>query len=115
MARAEDEFEGYTSRELQELIPRIERMIAEKKIAEHKAIKDQLAAIASDAGFSIEEIFGGRQKRAYTKRPGAAPSVEVKYRNPDNPEETWSGRGRMANWLKEKIKKRGVKIEDFAA
>ena len=34
-------------------------------------------------------------------REREAPEVKVKYRNPDT-NETWSGRGRMATWLKKK-------------
>ncbi len=38
--------------------------------------------------------------------------VRPKYRNPDDPDQTWSGRGRMALWLREKIEA-GGKLEDF--
>jgi DNA-binding protein H-NS len=36
-----------------------------------------------------------------------------KYRNPDNPNETWAGRGLTPRWLAAAIK-RGKKLEDFA-
>lgn len=38
--------------------------------------------------------------------------VAAKYRNPEKPEETWSGRGKMARWLREKLEA-GGKLEDF--
>lgn len=38
--------------------------------------------------------------------------VKPKYRNPENPGQTWSGRGRMALWLREKIEA-GRRLEDF--
>jgi DNA-binding protein H-NS len=48
---------------------------------------------AAQYGFSLEEIAnGGRQTG---KRAKAAP----KYRNPNNPEETWTGRGRKPHWI----------------
>lgn len=41
--------------------------------------------------------------------------VQPKYRNPDAPHQTWSGRGKMANWLKELLDgDEGLKMEDFA-
>ncbi len=38
--------------------------------------------------------------------------VKPKYANPDDPGQTWSGRGRRARWLEELIRA-GAKLEDF--
>ncbi len=41
--------------------------------------------------------------------------VEPKYRSPDSPHQTWSGRGRMANWLRAKLDADPqARVEDFA-
>ena len=45
-------------------------------------------------------------------RDGRA-EVKPKYRNPERPSETWSGRGKMARWLSEKLEA-GAELEDFA-
>ncbi len=45
-------------------------------------------------------------------RDGRA-EVKPKYRNPERPSETWSGRGKKARWLSEKLAA-GAKLEDFA-
>lgn len=45
-------------------------------------------------------------------RDGRA-EVKPKYRNPDRPSETWSGRGKIARWLHEKLTA-GAQLEDFA-
>lgn len=37
----------------------------------------------------------------------------VKYQNPENPEETWSGQGRRPPWLKGKLEA-GANLEDFS-
>jgi DNA-binding protein H-NS len=47
-----------------------------------------------------------RSKRKY-------PKVNPKYMNPDDPNETWSGRGHLPRWMKEAIK-RGRVREEFA-
>jgi DNA-binding protein H-NS len=39
--------------------------------------------------------------------------VAPKYRNPENPTETWAGRGLKPRWLTAAIKG-GKKLEDFA-
>jgi DNA-binding protein H-NS len=40
------------------------------------------------------------------------PPVSPKYRNPDRPAETWSGRGKQPRWLVAQLKS-GNRIEDF--
>src|SRR5690349_6415745 len=85
--------------ELVELRGEIDRLIAEKQVAERSALKQRLADLAKAQGFSLEEIVGkGRKAR------GAVP---VKYRDPKNPENTWTGRGRMPRWLVAATKARG--------
>lgn len=91
--------------ELVELRAEIDRLIAEKQTSERAALKQRLADLAKAQGFSLDEIVGkGRKAR------GAVP---VKYRDPKNPENTWTGRGRMPRWLVAATKVRGVKKDDF--
>jgi len=40
------------------------------------------------------------------------PPVRPKYRNPDQPSETWAGRGKRPRWLVAKLKS-GKRINDF--
>jgi len=78
--------------------------IATRKQAEARELKEKAQAIAQAAGFSLDEVFGSKRRR------GAS---AVKFRNPRNPEETWTGRGRKPNWLTAALK-RGAKLESFA-
>jgi DNA-binding protein H-NS len=41
-----------------------------------------------------------------------APAV-VKYRNPNNLDETWSGRGRKPRWLTVALTSVGAQLDDF--
>jgi DNA-binding protein H-NS len=40
------------------------------------------------------------------------PTVPPKYRNPDQPSETWAGRGKQPRWLVAQLRS-GKRIEDF--
>lgn len=111
MARAtatDEDLGSLSSMELTDLLARVEAAIVERQKSSRIEVKAKIVALAADAGFTVEELFGARLGKA----PRGA--VAVKYRNPEDPAETWSGRGRMAKWLAEKIKKRGTKLEDFA-
>ncbi len=41
------------------------------------------------------------------------PPVSPKYRNPDQPSETWAGRGKQPRWLVAQLRS-GRRIEDFS-
>jgi DNA-binding protein H-NS len=47
------------------------------------------------------------------RRGGVRGKVPPKYRNPENPAETWAGRGLKPLWLTAAIKA-GKKLEDFS-
>ena len=40
------------------------------------------------------------------------PPVDPKYRNPENPGETWAGRGKQPRWLVEQLRS-GRRIDEF--
>lgn len=60
--------------------------------------------IAEESNSTISEILAAGEK--LRKR-------SIKYRNTDNNEETWTGRGRKPTWLVEALAA-GRNIEDFA-
>ncbi len=91
--------------ELLELQQRVETAISERRLEDAAATKEQLRAMAEKAGFDVRELFG---KRGPKKSSG-----EVKYRNPKDTSQTWTGRGRKPNWLVDAVKK-GTKLESFA-
>jgi DNA-binding protein H-NS len=64
-----------------------------------------------NSGLTLADVYPtrGRAGKGTGKRSAVAP----KYRNPENPAETWSGRGRQPLWLAHALKRRGTSIENF--
>jgi DNA-binding protein H-NS len=60
--------------------------------------------MAKEHGFDIRDLFGKGSRGKAT--------VAVKYRDPKNPENTWTGRGRMPRWMSAATKT-GKKKHDF--
>lgn len=81
----------------------IEAEILSRGTAEIDALKEKLTAIASAQGLSLADLFN---KRKAKRKSGP------KYRNPDNPDETWSGRGKVPAWLQQKLEA-GADKKDF--
>jgi DNA-binding protein H-NS len=87
---------------LQDLRGKVDAAIAEKTKTRRQELETELAKLTSHVG-------GGRP----AGRGGPRGSVAPKYRNPDNPAETWAGRGLRPRWLAAALKG-GKKLEDFA-
>ena len=95
--------------ELKRLQVEAEALIVSKKDQAIEDAYDQIVAIADGLGFSIEELLElGEKKRKKTTRK----AVEPRYRNKNNPEDTWTGRGKQPRWLVAELEK-GAKLEDF--
>ena len=94
-------------RELNELKVRLDTVIAAKQVSEREAVRAKIAALAEKSGFTLAEIVQGKGARSLAGR-----KVPLKYRNPKNTAEVWSGRGRMPRWMTAKVKA-GAKMEDF--
>ena len=89
---------------LSNLKEQVAAAINAKVIEERRAVQDQLSKLDRlGAG-------GSRDKRV---RGGVRGAVPPKYRNPDNPAETWAGRGLTPRWLAAALKT-GKKLEDFS-
>lgn len=85
---------------------RIDTLIVQRQTEEKDALKLKLTEMAKASGFELNEIIGNGTRRGKG-------TVAVKYRDPKNAINTWTGRGRMPLWMVAATKIRGVKKEDF--
>ncbi len=89
--------------ELGELRNRVDRLMIDKRNSARDELRQEVAALVKNHGLSIQDLFGRGRKGA----------VAVKFRDPKNPENTWTGRGRMPRWLVAATKAGKAKKEDF--
>jgi DNA-binding protein H-NS len=81
----------------------IEATLSAKVAEERRMLQAGLSKLSRFQG-------GARSKMAFG--PGARGKVAAKYRNPENPAETWAGRGLKPRWLAAAIKS-GKRLDDF--
>jgi DNA-binding protein H-NS len=79
----------------------VEAVLSTKVVEERRALEAELS--------KLTRFTGGSTRLKISGRGGA---VAPKYRNPENPSETWAGRGLKPTWLTAAIKA-GKKQEDF--
>ena len=105
MARAGNSLDSMSFAELAQMQARIERLKVEKQNSERNELRQRIIAMAKEHGFEISDLFSnGRNGKG---------SLAVKYRDPHNTENTWTGRGRMPRWLVAATKGGKAKREDF--
>jgi DNA-binding protein H-NS len=83
---------------------KIDAVLTAKVQDERRSLESELAKL------SRVDMAGGRAKAAFGR--GVRGKVAPKYRNPENPAETWAGRGLKPRWLAAAIKS-GKKLDDF--
>jgi len=94
--------------ELEDLGKEIQTEIVNRKEAEKQRVLDQIRELAGSIGMTPEELLG-RQVKA---RAGTA-TVAAKYRHPDDPSQTWSGRGKRPTWVNDALAA-GKTLDDLA-
>ena len=102
---AKRELSKMTSAELEKLIAAAKAELDSRKakdgsVAEVMKLMDKL-------GITLDDI-GGKAVKVSTRKP-----VEVKFRDPKNTANTWTGRGKRPKWLAVAIAS-GKKLESFA-
>ena len=102
------ELETMTKADLEKLRADVDRALAtlesRRKVEARKAAEQ----VAQEFGFALDELLG-KEKPAAKGGKG-----DVKYRNPADPRQTWTGRGRQPGWIKAGIAE-GRPMSDFAA
>lgn len=111
------DLKGFSQKDLDSLINQAQKqktaLTKRKPVA---GVRKKLTALAKAEGYTIAELFGGAKAATGGKAAKASKTagrkVAPKYRNPANPKETWTGRGKQPRWLAEQVKK-GKKVEEF--
>jgi len=85
------QLEKMSLKELLSLEAKIKAAIDEKRVSERAEMKAKMEDMARASGFSVAELFGGKRAKG---SKGIA-----KYRNPKDPSQTWTGRGRRPTWM----------------
>lgn len=83
--------------DLRMLAKNVAKAIANFDARKLKEARTAVSAKAQEMGFTLEELaMGPTSKKSKSVSP-------AKYRHPENPSMTWSGRGRRPSWFIEAI------------
>jgi DNA-binding protein H-NS len=98
--------------ELWTLHEEVGSVLSEKILAEKRGLEERLAklngAVAEKVSIACANSKTSQRRALRRKYPPVLP----KYQNPNNPSETWAGRGKQPRWLVSQLKA-GKKKNDF--
>lgn len=99
----------YSDDQLAQLQVQISNELESRSAKRRKAIVDEIRQKAVAAGLTEEDIIKAVRGLGGAKRK----PVAIKYRDPSNAENTWTGRGRKPKWIEAKLAA-GVSLESLA-
>jgi DNA-binding protein H-NS len=106
------DLKSLSPKELQALIAGAHAQMQDARSNMIQDVRKKIDALLNLSGLTLAEVYPTRGGKIKSGKKGIG-SVAPKYRNPSNPSEAWSGRGRQPLWFAEAIKKRGVTAENL--
>ncbi len=107
------DFEKISLDELWALHEQISRILSSRIVAEKEHLEKRLKQLHRGEKPKIAALVNSKSTEGKRDRPRRKyPKVYPKYRNPADPSETWSGRGKQPRWLMSALKS-GKSIEDL--
>ncbi|MTI03080.1 H-NS histone family protein [Roseibium sp. RKSG952] len=98
--------EKMSRKELLELRDQVEKALKGAEIRERQEALKAAEKAAAEFGFSLSELS------ADALRSSKGTKAKPKYRNPADPAQTWTGRGRKPQWVHDALKA-GADISDL--
>lgn len=98
-----DNLKSMSIDKLMKLREQVDAILSAKVLDERRTLEERLGNLGR-----LTANGSGRKRMG-----GARGAVAPKYRNPDNPTETWAGRGLKPRWLSAALKV-GHKLEEFS-
>ena len=102
---------GLNIDELSDLVSKVQTEMASREKQRRNDLRSELERHVKAEGYKLPDIFpelgtGGATGRQRRKMP-------AKFRNPQNPDETWTGIGRSPKWVQAILDERGIDMAAF--
>ena len=86
---------GYSKAELEDLQKTVAKALKDYDARMRAEALEAVQEMAASHGFKLDELLGeGKPRKA---------AIPPKYKHPDSPSLTWSGRGRPPQWFKDAL------------
>jgi DNA-binding protein H-NS len=105
------ELEGMSLDALAGLQRQVEAELLRKHKARQSEALQQIARLAAEAELGVEDVIAHLEGRR-RKGKRSSGTLPPRYRDPEDPSNTWAGRGKRPKWLEAKLAADAT-LEDF--
>ncbi len=99
--------------DLEQLKSEIEDEIEHRSVDAKKTAALRARELAASVGMTLDELIGMATSGKSKRQDGRSEGKGIpKYRNPENAEQTWTGKGKRPRWILTQIEQ-GRALEDF--
>ena len=112
MTALHETLDGLELDDLRQVQKKVEKLIAGYQDRKRREAISAAEGVLKEHGFKLTDLFGDSVPAKGGKTASGKGPVPAKYANPENPEETWSGRGRRPAWVREALDA-GRSLGDF--
>lgn len=106
------DLEQLSDEELRDLHDQLQRELEVREEKRIEEVEQEFRRLAASIGMEPEEVVMQMQRKGAKRSSNKAVQADVQYQNPDNPRQTWAGRGKRPKWLNEKLDA-GACLEEF--
>lgn len=105
------DLKGLNVDQLSELVGKVQTEMASREKRRRQDLRAELERRVTAEGYKMGDIFPELGTSTSTGRRRR--KMPAKYRNPQNPNETWTGIGRSPKWVQEILRERGIEMAAF--
>lgn len=103
-----NDLKSMTRKQLERLLTDVKKALANAQARDRRDAKKAAEKAAAEFGFSLDELTAGEKTTAKPRKARAkasGPKSPAKFANPENPKQTWTGKGRQPNWYRAQVEK----------
>ena len=102
------DLKSLSRKELEKLLRDVKKALQSAQARDRREARKAAEKAAAEFGFSLDELSeDGVTQNKILKTKKKAPKVKSKpqFANPNDPSQTWTGKGRQPNWYRAEVEK----------
>lgn len=96
-----NDLKGMSRKELEKLLGEVKKALQSAQARDRREAKKAAEKAAMEFGFALHELSDEKPARVNGTKAAKKPkkASKAKFANPENPSQTWTGKGRKPNWF----------------
>lgn len=98
-----NDLKNMSKKQLEKLLKDVQKALNSIQGKERREAKKAAEKVAAKFGFSLSELTETSTAKPAKRAPGPKTKAQMKFANPGNPNQKWTGKGRQPQWFKDAV------------